>query len=134
MPRVAPATQARLAVRQRRLQFLIKELSEELAEVTRQLSYPDVSRAPRLDRVFFEEVVVPLLAKHGKVGLPSRDIFRLIRETGLSVDYDNLRLFLTRAAKKGTIRQVKMLNGPNRWALVDSPTSSQLQLRTRAVP
>ena len=100
---------------------MIHELNLELSEVNRQLSLPGVSKKPKLDNNFFVEVVTPILEKAGNEGIPAKELFRTIIEIGLEIGYDNLRLFLTRSAKRGVIRQIQMVGRPNRWSLNGTP-------------
>jgi len=107
----------RLKQRQKVLETLIHDLTEELGEVNRKLLAANFPARPRLDRKFFTEIIRPILQEAGPGGLRAKDLDRRITERGLRVDYNNLRLFLSRAARHGQLRQIERSAGPNSWAL-----------------
>jgi hypothetical protein len=109
--------------------FLIHELNLELSDVNQQLSLPGVPKKPKLDSKFFVEVVTPILEKAGNEGIPARELFGAINDVGLVIGYDNLRLFLSRSAKRGVIRQIQMVGRPNRWSLNGKPVNTQASVR-----
>ncbi|MEQ8266220.1 MAG: hypothetical protein RH982_03420 [Parvibaculum sp.] len=74
----------------------------------------------RLDQKFYEEVLVPILAKQPN-GLTTQAILRELKENGLTVGDNQLRVFLSRAAgEKKLLDRVDRAQGPSTWKLAKS--------------
>jgi hypothetical protein len=129
LPAMSNAQQSqiqRLLAKQRQLQELILTLQTERRQVNQELQGANAAAKPRLTQQFVRDVIFPFLNDAGHGGIRARELYHQVKGTGIEVGYDNLRVFLTRSGKQGTIRKMPMLRGPCRWALPHHPSSAAI--------
>ncbi|MEQ9565376.1 MAG: hypothetical protein RLN85_06080, partial [Pseudomonadales bacterium] len=115
-----PNRQQELMRRRVFVRALLDSLSAEMRVIDGELRTLNAPPKMRLDQKFYEEVLVPILAKQPN-GLTTQAILRELKENGLTVGDNQLRVFLSRAAgEKKLLDRVDRAQGPSTWKLAKS--------------
>lgn len=105
-------TMDNLISRRDRLRNAIRLLNAELSEIETEISTNRVS----LDKDFFWKEVFPILDSQDS-GLTGQNIREKLKKSGVTVDPDRFRIFLTRNKSSGFLSLNESIGGAGYWKL-----------------